>query len=48
MMFSIRFAGQGPSEAEAHVKLPGWIKSVVEFVKIPAIARQAGPPSRCA
>lgn len=27
------------------MKLPGWIKSAVEFVKIPAIARQAGPPS---
>ena len=27
------------------MKLPGWIKSAVEFVKIPAIARQAEPPS---
>lgn len=26
------------------MKLPGWIKSAVEFVKIPPIARQVGPP----
>jgi hypothetical protein len=27
-----------------HVKLPGWIKSAVEFVKMPTSPRQAGPP----
>jgi hypothetical protein len=27
-----------------HVKLPGWIKSAVEFVKLPAGPRQVDPP----
>ena len=27
-----------------HVKLPGWIKSAVEFVKVPAGPRKVSPP----